>query len=529
MDGRGEDDGRVMEPMAGEFRTLHDWFAESVPAHGERTALEAGATRLTYGELSALADRVAARLVDVRGGEIPRRVGLAAGHTAVAYTGYLAVQRLGATVVPLGPAFPVERNTAITRAAALDAVLTDGICDHANRLPAPVLLLTDDELPGLATAADPGLPAPRPGADDLAYILFTSGSTGMPKGVPVRHRNIHAYLTHAVPHHGAGPGDRLSQTFDLTFDPSVLDMYAAWGTGATLVAAQRQDLLRPVRYVQRHALTHWNSVPSVISLAQRLRALRPDSMPTLRHSVLCGEPLTLQQARAWRVAAPHSVLENAYGPTELTVTCTSYRLPARDREWPEPANGTVPIGLLHPALEGRVRDGELCVRGGQRFPGYLDPADNAGRFLAPDGTPYDPSTTLTDDHWYRTGDRVAPLDGDDTAGGPALVHLGRVDQQVQVHGYRVELGEVEAALRALPGVRDAVALALPTADGSVELAAAHTGDATTDDALREALHRRLPPYMVPAHLTALPTLPLNPNGKVDRTALRHLLTPADKR
>ncbi|WP_240800646.1 AMP-binding protein [Streptomyces sp. ICN441] len=513
--------------MAGECRTLHDWFADSVPAHGDRIALEAGATRLTYGELSALADRVAARLVDVRGGEVPRRVGLAAGRTAVAYAGYLAVQRLGATVVPLGPAFPAERNAAVSRAAALDTVLTDGTCDHADRLPAPVLRLTDEELPALAAAADLGLPTPSPHADDLAYILFTSGSTGVPKGVPVRHRNIHAYLAHAVPHHGAGPGDRLSQTFDLTFDPSVFDMYAAWGTGATLVAAARQDLLRPVRYVQRHALTHWNSVPSVISLAQRLRALRPGSMPTLRHSVFCGEPLTLQQARAWRGAAPHSMVENAYGPTELTVICTSYRLPARDEDWPEPAHGTVPIGPLHPALEGRVHDGELCVRGGQRFPGYLDPADNAGRFLAPDGTPYDPATALTDDHWYRTGDRVAPLDGSDAVGGTALVHLGRVDEQVQVHGYRVELGEVEAALRALPGVRDAVVLALPTADGSVELTAAHTGEAAAADALREALHRRLPPYMVPARLAALPTLPLNRNGKVDRAALRALLTSAD--
>ncbi|MER7109838.1 AMP-binding protein [Streptomyces sp. NPDC000229] len=511
--------------MAGEFRTLHDWFADSVPAHGDRIALEAGATRLTYGELSALADRVAARLVEVTGGEVPRRVGLAAGRTVVAYAGYLAVQRLGATVVPLGPAFPAERNAAVARAAALDAVLTDGTCrDGADRLPAPVLRLTDDELPAVAAAPDPGLPSLRPDPDDLAYILFTSGSTGVPKGVPVRHRHVHAYLAHAVPRHGAGPGDRLSQTFDLTFDPSVLDMYAAWGTGATLVAAARQDLLRPVRYVQRHALTHWNSVPSVISLAQRLRALKPGSMPSLRHSMFCGEPLTLQQARAWRGAATQSTVENAYGPTELTVTCTSYRLPAREDEWPEPANGTVPIGPLHPALEGRVHDGELCVRGGQRFSGYLDPADNAGRFLAPDGTPYDPATALTDAHWYRTGDRVTTLDGGDAVGGSVLVHLGRVDQQVQVHGYRVELGEVEAALRALPGVRDAVVLALPTADGSVELTAAHTGEAGAGDALREALRRRLPPYMVPARLSALPALPLNRNGKVDRAALRELLT-----
>lgn len=110
-------------------------------------------------------------------------------------------------------------------------------------------------------------------------------------------------------------------------------MYTAWGSGATLVVPARAELLAPVRFVNRHALTHWNSVPSVISLAKRLRALGPGSMPTLRASMFCGEPLTLQQARAWQRAAPNSSLENAYGPTELTVTCTAYRLPEDPGHW----------------------------------------------------------------------------------------------------------------------------------------------------------------------------------------------------
>ncbi|SER13331.1 amino acid adenylation domain-containing protein [Streptomyces sp. yr375] len=526
-------------------RTLHDWFAVTAAAHGDRPALEIGAVHLTYDELSGLADRLAARLLATlrpagapgtrrasRAGRSERvtRVGLAAERTAVAYVAYLAVQRLGATVVPLGPSFPPGRNAAIARAAGLDAIVSDGTCDHLDRLPAPApaLTLTDTDLPALAAAPRPALPAPQAGPDDLAYILFTSGSTGVPKGVPVRHRNVCAYLAHAVPRHEAGPGARVSQTFALTFDPSVLDMYAAWGTGATLVAATSGDLLTPVRFVNRRGLTHWNSVPSVISIAHRLRALKPGSMPGLRRSMFCGEPLTLRQASAWHAAAPSSAIENAYGPTELTVTCTSYRLPAAPEDWPAPPNGTVPIGPLHPGLEARMREGELCVRGPQRFPGYLDPADDTGRFLAPDGSPYDPAAgALTDAHWYRTGDRVAPLreDGADGAAVPGvpLVHLGRVDQQVQVHGYRVELGEVEAALRALPGVVDAAVLALPAADGSVELAAAVTGTGASARSLHEALRGRLPAYMVPAHLTRLDSLPVNRNGKTDRTALGRVI------
>ncbi|MFG2636716.1 AMP-binding protein [Streptomyces sp. NPDC048362] len=512
--------------------TLHDWFARTAAEHPCAPALEIGDTRLTYDGLARLSEHLAARLLPLCGGESPRRVGLLTSRTAVAYAGYLAVQRLGATVVPLGSGFPVARNTAVATAAVLDAILTDGTCDHAEQLPAPLLTVTGDTLADLATTPPPPLPACAADPEDVAYLLFTSGSTGTPKGVPVRHRNICAYLAHAVPRHDTGPGDRVSQTFDLTFDPSVLDLYTAWGTGATLVAATRGDLLRPVRFATDRALTHWNSVPSVISLAERLRALKPGSLPTLRRSVFCGEPLTLRQARAWAAAAPHSTVENAYGPTELTVTCTTYRLPADPADWPSPANGTVPVGSLHPGLEGRLLDGELCVRGPQRFPGYLDPADDAGRFLAPDGTGHDPSTALTDAHWYRTGDRVAPLTGPTPPDGPLvpgtpLVHVGRLDHQVQVHGYRVELGEVEEALRSLPGVREAVVLALPTPDGSVELTAACTG--RVEEEPRDALRRRLPPYMVPARVVSVPALPLNGNGKVDRSAVAELVGHGDRR
>ncbi|MFE2375751.1 AMP-binding protein [Streptomyces sp. NPDC059398] len=507
--------------MPAQRHTLDDWFAASAAVHGDRTALETGDTVLTYAELSLLAGHLAAALVRSGGGRPPRRVGLLAARTVVAYAGYLAVQRVGAAAVPLGPGFPAERNAMIARQASLDVVLSDGTSPHAGQLGAPVVGMTDSELLGRL-----GSQAPEPSAagagspDDLAYIMFTSGSTGVPKGVPVQQRNICAYLAHAVPRLAAGPGDRCSQTFELTFDPSVFDMYTAWGSGAALVVPARADLLSPVRFVNRHALTHWNSVPSVISLAERLRALEPGSMPTLRASMFCGEPLTLPQARAWQRAAPGSSLENAYGPTELTVTCTGYRLPADPEHWPAPANGTVPIGTLHPGMEHRLFQSELCVRGPQRFPGYLDPENNTGRFLAPDGAPYDPATALTGAHWYRTGDRVALLPPDEPAGSRdlPLVHIGRTDQQVQVHGYRVELGEVEAALRSRPGVGDVAAVALATRAGT-EIAAAYTGAAGSENDLRLALRDRLPGYMVPAVLTRLDALPLNGNGKIDRTAL----------
>ncbi|MGW5283391.1 AMP-binding protein [Streptomyces collinus] len=513
--------------------TLYGWFAASAARHPDRLALQAAGQALTYRELEDYSARVAAGVLHGCGGW-PRRVGLLAGRRPAAYAGYLAVQRLGATVVPLNTAWPRARNASVAHRAGLDLVLTDE-SGQAGELPVPVLDLAD-----AAGSGDAGGVAVRrgePGAP--AYILFTSGSTGAPKGVPILQENVAPYLAHVIDRYEVGPGSRLSQTFDLTFDVSVFDMFTAWGGGATLVVPGRDEILTPVRFVNTHRLTHWCSVPSVISFARRMRALRQGAMPTLRHSLFAGEPLTLQQARTWQAAAPSSRLENFYGPTELTITCSEFGLGTDPGSWPATANGTVPIGHVYAHLEHRVLDtagrpaqeGELCVRGPQRFPGYLDPADNTGRFWDLDGDhPTDPATAparqagragpagvVPARMWYRTGDRVRP------AGRDGLLHLGRLDHQVKVDGYRVELGEIESALREGPGVHDAVVLALPTAHHGTELHAVCTGDDPRPEALLAALRERLPAYMVPAFLHVRAELPLNGNGKTDRAALAALL------
>ncbi|MFI8193401.1 amino acid adenylation domain-containing protein [Streptomyces sp. NPDC085946] len=515
----------VMNTPAG----LYGRFEATARRHPDAVALEVGGESYTYRRLESLAGRLARRLLDVRGGAVPRRVGLLASRTVTAYAGYLAVQRLGAVVVPLNPAFPGARTADIAARARLDLVLAQP--DQAGAaLPVPVIApLASD---GPDAAADHPAPPVRPvNPDDVCYVLFTSGSTGTPKGVPVQHRSVEAYLDHVVPRYGLGVGSRLSQTFDLTFDLSVFDLFGAWASGGTVVVPGPHDLLAPARFVARENITHWFSVPSVVSLAARLRQLGPDSMPGLRWSLFCGEPLTHAQAAAWQAAAPASVLENLYGPTELTLSCAQFRLDdpgdRDDADGPARTGATVPIGTLYPGLDHLVLDedghpaaeGELCVRGVQRFPGYLDPEDNRGRFVRyADGT----ATVVTDTAppgpalYYRTGDRVRVTE-------EGLVHLGRLDQQVKIQGYRVELGEIEAALRAAPGVRDAVVLAVPGTGGQTGLAAACTGDAVDPSGVLTALRSRLPAYMVPASLTVLDALPLNANGKTDRTALRHIL------
>jgi acyl-CoA synthetase (AMP-forming)/AMP-acid ligase II len=243
-------------------------------------------------------------------------------------------------------------------------------------------------------------------------------------------------------------------------------------------------------------------------------------MPDLRWSLFAGEQLSLSQARAWQAAAPASVIENIYGPTELTITCVGYQLPGEPARWPVTANATVPIGEIYPHLEAVVldeqgvptADGELCVRGPQRFDGYLDPSHNAGRFYRYEGgraTPHD--GVPAPDSWYRTGDRVRAEDGE-------LVHLGRLDNQVKIYGYRIELGEIEAALGRHPGIADVVVVAVTASDGEVDLQAVYTGDAV-DEADFASLVEELPGYMRPRAFHHRDELPTNMNGKIDRRRL----------
>ncbi|HTZ27270.1 MAG TPA: AMP-binding protein [Streptosporangiaceae bacterium] len=498
------------------MRALYERFAQTVARYPGLTALEVAGEALSYTCLADRAAHLAALLPTATPGRPLRRIGILANRSVTAYAGYLATLRLGATAVPLGPDWPPERLAVIADEARLDMVLTDGA---APTMPVPTVHVdasaaTAGAVPG--SAADHAVPRPAQ-PNDVAYILFTSGTTGTPKGVPILHGNVSALLDYVIPRYGLGPDCRVSQTFDLTFDLSVWDMFSAWSSGATLVVPTRNDLVRPARFIARQRLTHWFSVPSLIDYADRLRDLSPGRLPELRWSGFCGEQLTLAQARLWQSAAPRSVLENLYGPTELTVVCMEYRLPRDPAHWPRTSNGTVPIGTPYPHLEALVLDGELCVRGPQRFPGYVRPADNAGRFVRPGRAVHETHDPPGPDFFYRTGDRVGPVSEVD----PELVHLGRIDQQVKIGGHRIEPAEVEAALRALPGITQAVVVARRGHVQELGLQAYYTGQPQDQMALRAGLSG-LPRYMVPSGFTHLDSLPVNPNGKVDRLALSDL-------
>lgn len=489
-------------------------FLRGLELGSSREALRAGGISYTYSWVHQTALRLAGAITGSPTAG-PARVGVLAGGVAAAHTGILATIYAGAAAVPLNPNFPPSRTAAMIQAAGLETVIAD-------ERGAAVLASLRSILPGVrcvpagpGAVAGPPLTAPKPARDaDIAYIMFTSGSTGRPKGVPVSHGNVAHFLDCAQQRHQVSPADVLAQTFEPTFDLFMFGLFMAWSAGALLVATPPAILCRLPQFLTGQDVTLWFSVPSTIRTVRRLGRLSPGALPSLTRSLFCGEALAWDDALAWQAAAPAAVLENLYGPTELTIACTAYRLPPVGQAPGDvgggPVNGLVPIGHLHDGLRGLLVDpelghrddeGELCVTGPQMFGGYLDPADDDGRFLRHGGQ-----------LWYRTGDRVRRIPG------VGLAYLGRLDYQVKVRGYRVDLLEVEHALRRLGGVRDCAVVAVAR-DGQTELAAAYCGDPVPAVVLARQLSASLPEYMVPRTIWHTAKLPLSSNGKIDRPAL----------
>ncbi|MET8453551.1 AMP-binding protein [Streptomyces sp. NPDC005209] len=498
-----------LAPDEGQFAgSLHGLFLRGLAASRERECFRVDGRGTTYAEAHRAALALAGAAVEACGG-VPRTVAVLGSKSGEAYTGLLAALYLGARAVPLHPDFPATRNRAVLEAAEADVVIADdrGVAAYERIGMAGVPLVAA----GARTLPGTPLDAPRAvDPEDTAYILFTSGSTGRPKGVPTTHRAADSYFRTQHGRYGFGPDDVFTQTFDLTFDCAMFDLFCAWGAGARVVPLPMRAYRALPEFLAEERVTVWFSTPAAIALARRSGALAPGALDGLRRSLFAGEPLHRHDAEAWQAAAPHSTVENLYGPTELTITVTTHRLsPATPDE--RYVNGIVPIGPVYETLDHVLvgpdgstggDEGELCIAGPQMFDGYLDPAEDEGRFLDHDGR-----------RWYRTGDRVRRWpDGE-------ITYLGRADDQVQVQGWRVELSEVSHALRALDGVEDAVTVAVPVA-GSHELVAFYTGRAAQSALLAKELTTDLPKAMVPRLLTHLDEFPMNANRKIDRSALR---------
>ncbi|MEU1122994.1 AMP-binding protein [Streptomyces sp. NPDC005899] len=496
--------------------TLVERFLRGLEISADRSALRVGSEDVTYQQVHDTALRWAGAL---RANGSPGAVGVLTGKSVTTYVGLLAVLYAGGTVVPLQPSFPAALTRRMMMTAGVGEVITDerglAVLPEVVRDGMTVRVLDNGGsvtgFPLIPVSAESALAEPvEVELADPAYILFTSGSTGIPKAVPIAHRGFAHYFDEMDRRLDFGPDDVLSQTFDLNFDPGIHDVFAAWGAGATLQAVPPSAYRDLPGFVAEHGITVWHSTPSGIWMAREMGALAKGALDGLRWSFFGGEALRCQDVLDWLVAAPGSKVENLYGPTEFSIGVCWHRW-AGEESQRRGVNGTVPIGKVHAVNDFRLVteggeqsavEGELWLTGPQISTGYLDPAENEGRFVVADGR-----------RWYRTGDRVrAQPDGE-------LAYLGRMDSQVKIHAWRVELAEVDHVVRACAGVLDAVTVTRAAAHGE-ELVVFYTGDEVPDQELADGVGAVLPDTVLPRQYVHLESLPLNPNRKVDRLALR---------
>jgi amino acid adenylation domain-containing protein len=504
---------------------LHELIEQQVRATPGAVALVGEQGSLTYAELNRRANQLAHWLrAHGVGPDVP--VGVCMERSLELEVALLAVLKAGGAYVPLDPSYPAERLAFMVEETRVPVVLAQ----ERLRAVAPArgarVLCLDGEWERLRAEAPPSWdtdPVPLAGPENLAYIIYTSGSTGRPKGAMNTHRGICNRLLWMQDAYRLGPADRVLQKTPFSFDVSVWEFFWPLMAGAALVMA-RPEGHRDAGYlaglIAAQGITTLHFVPSMLQAF--LDEPRAAACRSLRRVICSGEalPFSLQE-RFFGVLGAE--LHNLYGPTEAAVDVTY---------WPcarGSATGVVPIGRpiantqIH-VLDARLQPvpagvpGELFIGGEGLARGYVASADKTAARFVPDPLASAPGARL-----YRTGDRATR-----TADG-TLLYLGRLDRQAKLRGFRIEPGEVEAALAAQPGVQQAAVLVREDVPGDKRLVAYVVGaldPAAAGPALRAALRLCLPEHMVPAHVVVLERLPLSPNGKVDAAALPAPAAPA---
>ncbi|MBN2287711.1 MAG: amino acid adenylation domain-containing protein [Candidatus Glassbacteria bacterium] len=513
---------------------LHEFFERTADRLPDSVAVEDHAERFTYAFLDERANRIAHCLLEA-GCKPNERVCIFTGKNINAYGGVLGALKSGASWVPLGEDFPLNRLEYLIDLVEPKAVIVEShtlgsVLGIRKSLDADFKVLLLGE--GSSSGADydesslKDFSSNRPvldlrNAEDLAYIIFTSGSTGNPKGVMVLHRNIVQFLKTCFEYFVFTPGLRFAHHSELTFDPSLFDLFYCWGTGGTLVPFNRRRYrINPHLYVLESKINVWFSVPSVIEAMNKAGKIGSPDLSSLKHLILTGEPVRPELINLWKGAYPECRIYNVYGTTETAIFSHWYTF----EEYLDPA-GRIPVGTPLPGIGVYLMDGERVVDegeegecvfcGSQISPGYWrNEAENRTRYVP---NPFDPSLPQT---FYRSGDllRRRP-DG-------VYEYVGRIDRQVKVRGHRIELREVESVMISFPGIEEVAVVAVK---GTRKISEAHlvafltAGQDLSLDALGAYLREKLPSYMVPTEFKLISeTIPRNENKKIDYQILQRM-------
>lgn len=520
-------------------RLLQDWVTEQAERRPESPAVVAGESRLTYAELDTLSTQLA-RLLNETGCKRFDRVGLLMPTSPAAIIGLLGIYKAGCIYVPLDPASPASRlkkildscenrwllATALVAPTLRELLQDERYCSQlrvgwlGHARPASEGIDVEFTLDDVANC--PAAPlAPRPESHDPAHILFTSGSTGVPKGVVLTHANVIPFIDWATQYFGMDSTDRGCVHPPLHFDMSMLDIFSMMAVGGQLHLIPRD--LNPLpttlaEFIRTAELTQWYSVPPVLNYLAKFDALRFDDFPAMRRVLWCGDVLPTPALIYWMQRLPHVTFANLYGPTETAISSSYYTV----AECPTDPQAVIPIGTACAGEELLVLDeslrpvptgatGDLYIGGVGLAAGYWRDAERTAAVFVQH--PRRPAERI-----YKTGDLARV--GDD-----GLVYfLGRSDFQIKSRGYRIELGEIEAALNTIAGVQESAVVAVPSEEfEGLAICAAYvpeTGATITPATIRRELRRLVPAYMLPAKWRAFDQFPRNASGKIDRRRIK---------
>jgi amino acid adenylation domain-containing protein len=520
-------------------RLLQSWVTQHAESRPDATAIVSGAEVVTYGQLERSSNQLA-HLLQNAGCKKGDGVCIIMPKSPNAILSMIGILKAGCMHVPVDASSPAARIRQVldscenrwilaagTAAPLLDELLADeqlrarisvgwlDVQPPASKHFQPTFTRSDID------AAPAGALPQQCTPEDGSHILFTSGSTGVPKGVVITHSNVITFVVWALKHFRIDHTDRFSGHTPFHFDLSTFDIFGTLTAGAQLHLVPSEAALLPpklVEFIRKSELTQWFSVPSVLNYLAKFDALRDVDFPALRRVLWCGEVLPTPALIYWMQHLPKIPFTNLYGPTEATIASSYYDVPA----CPEDPKASIPIGKPCDGEELLVLDdklqplppreiGDLYITGAGLSPGYWrDPAKTAAAFIQ------DPRSV--NGRLYRTGD-LAWLAEDGQ-----INFVGRADTQIKVRGYRIELGEIETALNSVGTLQECAVVAVQNENfGGWMICCAYVvreGEQANPHSLRDHLKKLVPNYMFPVRWTAYDALPKNANGKTDRPRLK---------